>query len=445
MLAALTAVSACALAFTVMTAFWPTVAWIAMGISAFLFTRPNTVGEAFGFIGIAGWIAVATSSARWRTERVSVRFLGFAVALLGLYWFYVIALDQYRTLAPTSGNLSGLAIPSFIAGVGALVGGWAIARDQHRSDLFMKTLVALCAWQIAAYAVMLPLWRAFGSGAGAVAVGNLAAFGGREQTFTVWISGTITTGSGGFGENLLGPRLTGWAGEPGVFAATLVVLCLQTGLPRPWRVLALGSAVLGVFFTQSTAGLLSGAIALLVWLLLRATRPLTRIVSALGVITLGTAAFSWLLSSQFGLKGKGESNSISVDDRLGGAASVPDLIQAWVAHPLGDPFARGGSVGVNLIQESLRYGLVIALLTSAVLLVPAMTVGALRRAAPGLAALLTTIWFAQPGMTNPLWLMLLALIVGRSASERDPPIGEIQSEPAPSRWLADVGSGEKVQ
>ena len=436
LLAGLTALAACALAFSLAAVVRPTAAWVTAGTVAFLFTRPNTVGEAFGFLGTLAWIAVAVSARSWMTERVSIRFLVSAGVLLGSYWFYILLLDQYRTNTPASNQLGTYAIPSLLAGAGALIGGWALIRERGRSDLFLKTLVALLTWQVAAYALMLPVWRALGSSAGVLAVGDLSSFGGREQTFTVWFSGAITTGSGGFAQESLGPRLTGWAGEPGVLAATMVVMALQTGLPRRWRLVMGVTAILGVLFTQSTAGVLAGAIAGLVWLLLRATRPLTRILSAVGVLTLGFAAFGWLLSSQFGLKGKGESNAISVDDRLSGAASLPHLIQAWATHPLGDPFARAGSVGINVIQESLRYGVLVALLSSAVLVVPALMSGSFRKSAPGVAALLATIWFAQPGMTNPLWLMLLAVVVGTAVQKQTLQDLEIQSMTVPPEFLA---------
>lgn len=388
-------------------------------------TRPNILGEAFALAGSIGWLAVAAMSRHWWRNPKTVPFLAAVGITLAAYWFYIVLLDTVRApsleaiVSAGADTLGALAVPSTIAGAAAVLGGWAVGTDPRQGPLLVKMLVVLCGWQVVGYAVLLPLWRAAGTAAGTVLTLDPAAFGGREQEFAVYVTGIVTTGRNGFAAEI-GPRLTGWGGEPGIFGATLLLVAffasVTPGVSRRWSVAAWLIAAPGLLFVQSTAALLTAAISGLVALV---TVPRTRVGRwrGLGLACLGGLGFAALLLSPLGLRGKGEQNSVSVTDRLNGVGSPAELFTTWLHAPFGGPVRDAGSVGVNLVQESLRYGLPVALLASLVFVLPAVATGSRRRLAPGIVMLLTMVWFAQPGLANPLWLCFMAIAAGVVASQ----------------------------
>jgi hypothetical protein len=397
------------------------------GILCLLTTRSNILGEAFGIVGSAGWLVVAATSRSWLRHPRTVPLLAGVAASVLAYWAYIVLLDALRAsslqavVAAGADTLGGLAVRSVLATGAAVVGCWALAVDRERGPRFVKALVALGAWQVLGYLVLVPLWQVAGPRAGLVATINPQTFGGRDADFGLYATGILTTGGGGFA-SAVGPRLTGWTGEPGILGATLLLVAFAAavtpGVSLRWRTAGWLVALLGVVCAQSTASVLTAALGAVVALV---TVPATRAGRLQGAVwagTVGAFAFGALLFSRFGLRGKGEQSQVSVTDRLNGVGTPRELFETWLHAPFGAPVANGGSVGVNLVQESLRYGVLVALLATVAFLSPAVGTGAMRRLAPAVIMLLATAWFAQPGMANPLWLALSMIAAGGVAREQ---------------------------
>ena len=274
------------------TAGRPSVWFAVFAAVAFLLTRPNMLGEVFGFVGIALWLVMALLGDQRRVSADVRRGLLVVGMLVTLYWAYVGALTIQR------GGSLRIAIPSLLACLGAIAAGLAFAQYRSRTRVFQAVLVGLCTWQIAAYFVAVIGWRA-GASVGHITDFTFESAGGRPWTYSLWWSGAITVD----GPNLLpqlGPRLTGWAGEPGILAAVFAFVGVT--YRGRGRLLVIGAMGIGIIGAQSTAGILIYAVALLVSLAVSRRSTAGLIVGTIAATLGGLVLLPLVLRGSLGLQ-----------------------------------------------------------------------------------------------------------------------------------------------
>ena len=368
--------------------------------------RPTILGEAFGYLGPA--LGVLTATVLWR--RLGFLFRrAFATGLVltAALWLSVLAAKLVTHRAPSITTLT----MNLIADGCALSAGLAFAARHDALCRARKALVWLSSGQILAYTTMLVLrWIAPVLVSSPVFTFSLSDFGGRPATYQIYFPGAITVGSGGFAAEL-GPRLTGFAGEPGVFAALLAVLMVFPREASLWRSLrAYAWFLLGIIYTQSTGGIAAAIAGLACVVVLR----LPRIWAPFFVVLVAASTrTTWALyqRSPLGLASKESSNKISVVDRLGSEFSLAEVIRHWVQFPFGEQFTSNNNGSINLVMASMTLGPVVLILTLAALTLPVFMTPEISRSAPACAALVLTLLVSQPGLQNPLWLYLLGLAI----------------------------------
>lgn len=317
---------------------------IAVALLAGLLTvRPAIIGEQIGPVGaipIAAVVAFAASPAERRLTKLRGH-QGLALAAVMLY----SAVVQWPG---TVTFVSGLVIGPILAMAGLYVG----THNQVRNCL-INLIAMLSCQQTAALAIAELLgWK------GNVFFVSLNSASRSGYEYSVTSFGAVSTGSGGVAR-IFSARLTGPFGEPGVFAAILVMtaavhLCTTKGWSC-WPQIPLWLAIL---LTQSVAGLaLYGTVVVCWWWLVqfkgKTIRPIKR--WQLCAASFGIIPALWLAANPTGiLQAKTAANAASTEDRLAGA-SPSQLVATWIQHPFG--YSRfGASSAINLVQLSATLG-----------------------------------------------------------------------------------------
>lgn len=363
-----------------------------------VYMRPGIVGELTPFPAVIILVALAIA-ARDRGDHephrgVKVWFGSLGVALL---WPALVGSGSNYLVAGLNVAL-------------ALLAGWVSFRGGQRltwvSSFVWFGGLALW-WQIIGYIPLLFNWTA------ATPLGSLHLPAREGWVYSISSAGSIVIGSGGIFESI-GPRLTGWFGEPGIYAAFAAVLGLiDLVLRGKFATPVQTAAILTVLLTQSLAGIIVYA-AGVSWFLFFS--PAGRGKSATGRrfaggLFAGVAAVAFLGNGTFSLASKGGINEASLSDRLSGTG-VLELFKTWSSAPLGIGSGAAGRLGeINLLQSSITYGPIILILWLTVFLFVPMQSGSGRRWGAPLMAISVTVLFSQPPYM-PVWIILAAVVFG---------------------------------
>jgi hypothetical protein len=369
-----------------------------------LFTRPNILGEAFGYIEPMFWIFVYYFSRKLKTELNQNRSISNEIEKLrkGIltpilffffgYWAYTLLIDSLRgnqiSIWVVFSNFIGLF--SGLAAVNSLI-----------LNIEYSLLLKVYTWFIVIPSFGGVMKYLLPEITPCIDV-NLSNQGGRPFTYSVCSNGAV----------YLGNRFTGFGGEPAIFA-TEMALCIFVLLNIPifskittWILITIVSA--GIILTFATTGYVALAIAL-IYSLLNLMAKRLRIISST-LLLLGLFPFYKLLQVLF--QRKIEANPLSISDRFA-YDSFFDYVHVWSHNFFGMQTSRTVSgAGINLLTLSLQYGVPIILLTIFFLIRIYLAV---RHVIPwngALSIILFTMAFSQPPITNYLWLILLYLILG---------------------------------
>lgn len=277
---------------------------------------------------------------------------------------------------------TGLVITPIVAGFGYAFG--------HRADLAQRLagLVALLAGQQALGLVLTDRLN--------LAEWDYAATGDRiEWTFHISAVGSITTGSGGVFQ-IFDERLTGPFGEPGVFAAFLVIAAMiDVAVTRRIRWPVHLPIIAAVLLTQSIAGIGTYLAALAVHVIAASGFRFRRFSLRHTIVS---AAGFWIALSALHntsvLDAKRANNEVSLGARLAGT-QPSDLLNAWLSAPFGTERESDLIGGINLLQTSITFGPLLLLVGLWLYLAPLRGPNA-ARVVPAVTALVATITVAQP-------------------------------------------------
>lgn len=370
------------------------VAGCALGLSVLLI-RPAILGEAFGSVGyiLVLTVIVSTGLKFFRGTALTARVVPLMIFLL------------WPTLMGQSGSQTN--VLTFLLGpVLAYIAGSAIGFRRRARGAFLMISFALVMWQVAAYALSLA------TATFDIRTFDPASIGGRDWTYQVGVGGAITTGTGGI-YPILGPRLTGPFGEPGVFACFIAMIAILDILFNRRMIFSRHLIYLAALvFTQSVAGIAAYIVGVLIYYACSSVTSQGRIRASLGTLSTFVLAGTAYLWGGVNLGTKAASNAGSVATRL----STGDMLSAWFTHPLGTGLGEGAQSGINLIQYSLALGPAVLLLGVLFYLLVPLVAGSWLSVLAGNVSLTIIVAFAQPPML-PLWVMLAGILAGHQATK----------------------------
>ena len=406
--------------------------------------RPFIPGEAFGFLGLTfqAYLTVRLWRTTPRIYRKAIVTVSISVAC---YWLSITLVSLVTTREP---NISDT-VKALFGDIAAFAGGACLSSNRNLLRTAHRILSWLVSSQIVAYLLMLVLRTV----APTLATGPLLSFtlssiGGRASLYEIWAPFAITQGSGGFVPQL-GPRLTGFGGEPGVLAALMALLAVFP-LQRPGkrRIFVLPWYTLGIIFTQSTGGMAALAVGSCCLLLLRLPGRYVPFGITLAAFSAQSVVASYS-SSMFGLNSKASTNNISVQDRLGGSWGAHSLVDLWLRYPFGDSSHHLAQESINLLTQSITYGPIPPAIALAAMILPCLPLRMGLEVAPIISCLVVTLVAAQPAFENPAWLYLLgfglaALHFERSRGSIATAAGTPRGLSGPSRTAVPLGASRET-
>lgn len=369
-------------------------------LSMLLTTSPSILGETYPLLTVLWILPALILYLRLGSRRGDILIPAGILMLLGTL-LPSLQEGQLRLGAWVSSS-AAIAVVALLAST--------VATSRRSISFFLTLLYGVVLWQVVAFMQVLGTTSPLGG----VSFNPLVeTAGGRNWTYQVTDFGaTVVYGGQVFPE--VGPRLTGWFGEPGLFAVVVVLLgLLDYSISTRFRYRQL--LVLPVLvFTQSFAGLVAIFVAASVLFVAAALsesskRPALAFCASAATLTVGATVL--LGGGGLSFQAKQEGSSQSVADRL----SVPSpqgLLGAWMEHPLGTGLQFEGQLGqINAIVGSLTYGpLLLGVWVLLYGLLPARF-GLGQRETALHVVVLVTILFAQPAF-YPLWFFfgLLGMI-----------------------------------
>lgn len=375
--------------------------FILFGFLAFASIRPNLLGETFGIIGPFYFLVLLHLSKLLEPEYiVDARMLARArSALFGMYLivfiYWVIiglfsSLNNYNYNAwPPIANLGTIGLDSY----------FLLQIFKHGSSRrLLKVFIAMVTFQ--AFACLISKYF--------LNYGFCVPFNlGRGWDYSFCAPGVIYS---------LGTRLTGFGGEPSIFATYLCLTIVLVWWPQ-FRFRAHVSLIISTccvwasIISQSTTGITLVLLAI-------ALIPFQRITINKGPLVLVTYStlIYYLLSTKVLERSfnqvksdKVKSNSGSITDRSLDFG-LGDYITRWSEHPIGhewgvfgNPYAKS----INLLAESLQFGPIVIILF--VILITLATIYS-RNPIQLLSAsivIFTTCLFLQPTWLNSIWFVLI--------------------------------------
>ena len=324
-----------------------------------LFTRPNILGESFGFIQPIFWLLAYYFSQRYnnpsnKSYKVDLDFRRFRRGITfpififyTAYWAYSVVIDSLR------GNSISIWV-IFSNTVGLLSGIFAINAILLKAE--SKLIINIYCWF-----VLLP------------SVGNIIKYilptvipcfdynfqhmGGRSMTYNFCMSGSV----------YIGNRFTGFGGEPAIFSTELalcVFLILNIPVYKKQTTWIIGIILsLGVIQSFASTGYFVLIIAL--WTsLLKITTKRSRVFAST-LFILMAVLFYRVMVVLFHQKVK--TAPLSISDRFT-FTSTSDYIDAWSMNFFGNMQSDSlKNSGINLLSLSLLYGFPIIIFTASFL------------------------------------------------------------------------------
>ena len=375
-----------------------------------LFTRPNILGEAFGYVMPVFWIFVYYFSTKIKTElnqnasnknEIEKLRKGILTPILYFYisyWAYTLLIDSLRgnqisiwvVFSNTVGLFSGLAaVNSMILNI-----EYSLLLKIYTWFIVIPSFGGVMKYLLPAITPCVDV--------------NFSNQGGRPWTYDVCLNGAV----------YFGDRFTGFGGEPAIFA-TEMALCVFVLLNIPifskittWILVTIVSAA--VILTFATTGYVALAIAL-IYSLLNLTAKRLRIISST-ILLVGLFPFYKLLQVLF--QRKIDASPVSISDRFA-YASFFDYVHVWSQNFFGlqtSPTVSGA--GINLLTLSLIYGFPIILFTLFFLFRIYFRLRVVTPWNGALSIILFTMAFSQPPISNYLWLILLYIILGSQVQHK---------------------------
>ena len=373
-----------------------------------LFTRPNILGETFGYIQPIFWLFVYLLSRqisqsypgemeeKSNHRKISKAIMAPIFTFYFSFWTYTIAIDLQR-----GNNVSLWVLFSNTVGLATAL----VAVSRLIIYVGVSQIIKVYCWYL-----LVPALGGIGKvilpSVFSCSLVSFQRFGGRSWSYDVCTNGGI----------FLGNRFTGYGGEPAIFATQLalgVFLLLNVRVYRRITsfcfILVLSTAII---ISYATTGYVALAIAIFTSILnitskrIKVFSGLLFISSIYPVYEFSTALFARKL----------EANSASITDRFL-YTSIRDYFQIWISNPLGIQTPQSFQYsGINLLSLSVLYGVPIIVFT---FVFSVQIFARLRKLIPWngpLYIILFTMIFSQPPITNYLWFILLYLILGLQVS-----------------------------
>jgi hypothetical protein len=382
------------------------------------------LGESYGGFGFLYWILLGylcQISASKKVDKPESDLPGFKLALfilssVSIYWIYFFF--RMNSLRPFS-------IPgSAIANLGTLIASFY--------GIFqMKKLLGYEAL-IKSFIILVSVFSFSIIPKGVIEDCTNLTFPSRPYIYEICLGHGVRVSN----------RLSGFAAEPGLFAAmvvfaTILLLNYRITRSRTIHLLLLSNFTLAIFNTKSTAGIILFSVASTLYLVLKTRNKKLMVPIVAFVLAFGALLSSTLLSLvDSTLTQKYTRNSRSITDRSLDL-NIGSYFNKWMENPFGEISAtyslRG--FGINLLTESIVIGPLTILLMLGTLL------GALRfsRAKVKDIQILITVFlsclFSQPAWFNPIWMVVIYLVMNTETNNRNSEILTSSRIPRKRTWV----------
>jgi hypothetical protein len=368
------------------------------------FTRPNILGETFGYLQPIFWILVFIVAIMYRETdgrdtqlnqiRIDIRKKINQPILIFYfsYWCYTLIIISYVG--------KDVSVWNFLSNsVGLLAAMFAINQVQLKFETSFTIKIFL--WYLLIPTLSYIVQESFVKIFPCREI-NLNGYGGRNWNYTLCLTGGNTTGE----------RFTGLGGEPGIFATQLAIgiflllnFRIYTKVPM---FIALGIMVWGIIASGSVHGLIILPIAITAAMLNKVSKR-SVFVGLFTAIILLVPLFRFAYK-QFQIKQI--SNPYSVTDRFV-YQNLGDYVSFWSNNffGTGNPLIIQNT-GINLLSTSLEYGFPVILITLIFALVVHHKARGIVHYNGSLIIIILTIIFSQPAIENYLWLIILSFTTG---------------------------------
>jgi hypothetical protein len=374
------------------------------GVLAYASIRPNILGETFGIIGPLYFLVLFKLSKSLAPEFIPDRAnvekarnaLVFMFSILLSYWIYITLISSAKgypfSVWPPIANLGTVGVDCYLI--------FQIYKHGSIYRLF-RPFIAFVTYQALAALIskfIFDYQYCFSFEAG------------RGWTYSICAPGAIFSSS---------TRLTGFGGEPSIFATYLCIAIVAVWWPQfKFRIwipsIVTGTCTWASFISNSTTGvtLVFFALALVIFQRFKIHNgPLLLVCYASTIYYLvNTELISSAVEKIF--SDKKETNLGSITDRSLNL-SFSDYMNRWETYPFGDLWGYKGigyTKSINLLSESMMYGpFVILLLISLILGASVLSQNRIKTLSP-LLIIFTTCLFLQPTWLNAVWIILIYLI-----------------------------------
>ena len=374
------------------------------GVLAFASIRPNILGETFGIIGPVYFFILFRISKSISPESIPDRViiakarnaLFFTISILSVYWLYVSVISSangypYSAWPPVA-NLGTVGLDCYL--IFRIFKFGAATRLLKVFVIFVtyQAIAALISRYIFNYQFCL----------------NFDA--GRGWNYSICAPGAVFQNS---------TRLTGFAGEPSIFATYLCIAIVSAWWPQfKFRIISAiiisGTCAWASIISNSTTGITLVFLALALILFQR-----FKIDNGPGLLVLYGLTVYYLVNTELiksaldkVLTNKKESNLGSITDRNLNL-SFSDYLTRWETHPFGDLWGfRGSSYSgtINLLAESMMYGPAVILFMLVLIYGVVFLSDHRIRTLSALLIIFTTCLFLQPTWLNAIWIVLIYLV-----------------------------------
>jgi len=390
----------------------------ALMILGFIAIRPGLLGEWLGAIGVLALGPVYLAKYEPRRLRIQITSgtekssASFTIVALCLFFLW----DSFRT------NFAGgmtlfWAIPVAVL---AYLSGSEFASSLARLKTFVKLGFAVVCWQTIAGLATFFLPSFF-------PVRQISQNLGRDWQYYFNDLGGIFVGKGietssilnqffGLNYNIEQPRLTSFWGEPALFAAfAALISAADLHVYGKFRTAIQVPILLGVLVSQSYGGILCFITIMVFRLIIGSnlsssvqSKILQRVATLIPIVALALLATSFANT-------KFSKQNASLDDRLG-TSGLGDALTNVFSHPLG---AETEGSGINLLQMSLRGGVITLILGLVLFLVIPLRNNAGKSESTIFIVAATMAVFIEPPLL-PFWFLILGLHEGSTKNFPEP-------------------------
>lgn len=359
-----------------------------------LFVRPNILGEAVGFLQPLFWILthVMLQPRPHKTPKFHKQLQIITICSV-LYWIYIYFINQYFGMSSNFWSIISSIIAFVVPGY-VITSSYENQRIKILEKAYVFTISAFCLAYVIQMILHLPCTTV-----------SFANLGSRTYGYSVCLPGSI----------MLGNRLTGIGGEPGIFAVEIVIAIILGARLASGIFIRLIGNLLFLFCliaTNASTGYACLSIVVLFYIVKKSRRnPFLSFFLLIVFFPLIDFISKKLLFYKM------KDAPLSISDR-GLDVSFYEYLQNWINFPFGNRTKIGTSNAINLLTNSFYYGIFVFAIFVCLLILLLINGPKNFKFQSSLLVVAFTVVFSQPPFLNTLWFILI-LLCGEETKSKD--------------------------